>query len=339
MEIFEIGPILDDPRFEGFAVLDTPSFLGRTPRQTPTGINDVGSDFFPPLPYDWNWSASVLKRVWDPRKIRPTGRVLPFNDYPCINLLIPAFSTRAVMVLREFLDENGELLPFEFHSQTYYAYNCQTIVDALNYPSSVGSEMQQKSERLKLSLSYYDFYEDKLRGLTIFRERHSITRIFVSDRFVSAVKVSGLNGFDFAKIWPLQKGSDYRQQHRKLIRARMKEGFLNGVPIKSQSMIIELPMQGTKPTSEEKKKIEKLENEIDAQLMVRHLDIGYFGSLEGKRTIQCVTSLFLSCPNAENLFEKLRPWLRSIEWPAKPRILLRHVPYDHTPAEQTEATP
>jgi hypothetical protein len=65
----------------------------------------------------------------------------------------------------------------------------------------------------------------------------------------------------------------------------------------------------------------------------------YFGCFEAKRTVKGIVKLYLSCPNAERLFEKLRPWLKSIDQPCKPRVFLKKVPYDHVPADQIEVFP
>src|SRR5437899_2637605 len=98
INIYQLQPVLDDPRFEGFAYEDSPSLRGKF---------SLVEDFLPDS--TTGWAAPHLARIWKPLKV--IGRVRPFNDYPCISLMIPAFSERAVASLRDFLEPNGELLP------------------------------------------------------------------------------------------------------------------------------------------------------------------------------------------------------------------------------------
>ncbi len=335
-EIFELQIVCDDPRFEGFGV-SQPSFLGRTARQS-LGEPDLANDFNPPLPIRWDWSPPTLLPTWRSKDVLPRGRVSPFNDFPCINMQIPAFSAKAVSSLEDLLVANGELLPFYFEEREYFAYNCQTVVDALDYEAIYGRPV--KARDTMTSLHRYEFIQDKVQGLSIFKIREFFGRVFVSNVFVDRVVKSDLCGFDFVKIWPLPPGVDYFKAHYDGIKHNKEIGFWNGLPIKGQSIGIEFHPMDTKLSKEEKSKIAQIEDELDAHLMVRSTDPKYyFGCLESKRTVKGVVKLYFSCPNAERLFEKLRPWLQTIEQPSKPKVFLKKVPYDHVPADQIEVFP
>ena len=116
--IYDLHKVVDDPRYEGFATIDgSPSLLGRT---------SVYKDFFPVRRDDWSWSIEPISQLWKPLNV--IGRVGSYNDFPCLNMLVPVFSERAVNVLRDMLEPNGELLPLVHPAGKYYAYNCTKIV-------------------------------------------------------------------------------------------------------------------------------------------------------------------------------------------------------------------
>jgi hypothetical protein len=107
MNVYLIYPVLDNPLYEGLALTDHSELL----------------DFWPA-----NWRPNF--QTWQPRSLEATwptpeviGNVRTFNDYPCINLSRPAFSQRAVDLLRDILEPNGELLPVRHKIGRYYFYN------------------------------------------------------------------------------------------------------------------------------------------------------------------------------------------------------------------------
>ena len=287
------------------------------------------------FPFDGIGRHLYCSRPGRASDVHARGRVAPYNDYPCINMQIPAFSERAVKFLEDFLCANGELLPFQFEGREYFAYNCQTVVDALDYESIFGRAV--KARDTLTWLHRFEFFQDKVQGLSIFKLREFFGRVFVSNVFAERVLESGLCGFDFVKVWPLPPEVDYFTSHKAGLEQVKEMGFWNGQPIKGESMVIEFLPTATKLTAVERSGIAKLEDELDAQLKVHSADPRhYFGCLEARRTTKGITKLYLSCPNAERLFEKLRPWLKTIDRPSKPKIFLKKVPYDHLPANQTE---
>ena len=77
-----------------------------------------------------NWTVPPLAPFWTPQRV--IGQVRPFNDYPCVDLIVPAFSRKAVDALRNLLEPNGELLPLVAEVGEYFAYNITTVADILD---------------------------------------------------------------------------------------------------------------------------------------------------------------------------------------------------------------
>ena len=317
IEVFELEPIVDNPLFEGMASGDNASFLGR---------KNVFHDFFPVGRDKWDWSVDRLSALWSP--IHATGRTRSFNDYPCLDMMIPAFSRRAVDALRDYLEPNGELLPVIHAAGEYYAYNCLTIAEVLDH-ASTEALWGRIDTRLASMVDYYSLYPDRLEGLTIFRMRELANRVYVTTPFVERVRSHGLNGFHFVKVWPWPKGTNYRLEDKKN-RVREQEIITRDGPtdIKAQSLVICLPLGSGKLSTDEKKRISSIEDELDAQLFTPTLDDPYFGSLEGKKTAKGVTKLYLSCPDGEALFRKLETWLKALAWEPRPTVLVREVSFD-----------
>jgi hypothetical protein len=327
--IFLLQPILDNPQFEGFGSGDSPSVLGR---------ENLRSDFFPAKPIkggNWNWKLEPLTPHWKTPEV--LGRVTPFNDFPCLGMLIPAFSGRAVSVLRDFLEPNGEILPLSYKGRTYYAFNCLTIVEILNHLETVGAFSHGNYSPKKglfataTSISYMSVIPERTEGLSIFRMRELTTDVFVTNEFVKRVNEHGLNGFDFMKVWPMPKGTNYLIEHLKKAKEERSQKIvptqLGLREVKAQSLVIAFPLAISKILKEEKKLLSQYQNELDAQLSVRSLDENYFGCLEERRTRKGVCQLFLSCPDSQLLFKKLEPWFECLSWPLPVKVYLRSKPY------------
>jgi len=317
IEVFKLQPIVDNPLFEGFATGDTPSLLGR---------KRVGDDFYPANGDIWDWKLEPLRPHWKPIVVE--GRARSFNDFPCLGMMIPAFSRRAVDALRDYLEPNGELLPVIHPAGEYYAYNCFTIAEVLDH-TSTEALWSPIDVRIAAIVHYYSLYPDRLQGLTIFRMRELANHVYVTTPFVERARAHGLNGFHFVKVWPWPEGTNYRLEDKKN-RWREQEIVTPDGPtnIKAQSLVICLPLESGKLSKEEKKRISSIEDELDAQLFTATLDDPYFGSLEGKKTAKGVTKLYLSCPDSEALFRKLETWLRALPWEPRPTVLVREVSFD-----------
>jgi hypothetical protein len=113
--------------------------------------------------------------------------------------IIPTFSPHAVEALRDLLEPNGELLPIHYRSKEYFAYNVTTMVDALNEAASV---VKYFSGGGVMWITEYVFHADVVQGKAIFKiPQLPMAHVFVTDAFVSRVRVAGLRGFTFTRLW------------------------------------------------------------------------------------------------------------------------------------------
>ena len=326
-EVFELNPILDNPLYEGMASGDTPSVLGR---------RRVHDDFFPASYDAWEWALEPLAEKWKP--IRVEGRTRSFNDFPCLDMMVPAFSRRAVDALRDYLEPNGELLQLMHPAGEYYAYNCRTVAEVMDHTRTI-APWRPSQPRMTQSVDYYAIDLLSVRGLTVFRMREMPNRVFVTTPFVDRARKQGLNGFHFVKVWPFPQGTDYRLEDKHERQAAQQIRTVHGVTdIKAESIVICLPLESGKLSKDEKKRISLMEDDLDAQLFTPTLDDPYFGSLEGKKTAKGITKLYLSCPDAEALFRKLSDWLKALDWQPRPTVLVRNVSFDDFSAGGREVT-
>jgi hypothetical protein len=192
--LYLLNQIVDNPEFKGFAFVRDESLRNK-------GLLD--SDFMPDdIPTNGRaWTVTRMASTWSSQPV--VGRVQPHNDYPCVNLTIPAFSRRAVDALRDFLEPNGELLPLVSPIGEYYAYNITTVVDILDHERS-DIVWYDENHDIAIRIPHYECFPDKLAGLSIFRLVELPASPFVHQVFVDRVRQHGLRGFDFKRLYPLR---------------------------------------------------------------------------------------------------------------------------------------
>lgn len=316
--VYELQCITDNPKFEGFA------FKNRRHRKLG---DDLGSAFLPDDMSTRAWEAPRLASVWTPQPVE--GRVRPINDYPCVDLSIPAFSRRAVDVLREFLQPNGELLPLVSRVGDYFAYNVTTVADILDRKKSKVKWYDDSEQIIAVEISRYEFRPSRLRALTIFRLVEQPALTYVTQKFVDLVKDHDLQGFHFIKLWPLAARSTWRKEDRKEqtrnARVTTKRGRRSAI---GNTLVFMLPTRRAKPGNTEKARIEALLDALDGLLYKQDSRAAYFGSVEGHDHHNGHYRVFLSCPDADALVEHLRPWLKALTWKPRPRIVKRYGAYD-----------
>jgi hypothetical protein len=320
--LYELEPIVDNPKFEGFAFEREGSIRGKTIGGESCIDWDFGSDDI--MTKGRAWTVRPLAPVWTPQRV--LGRVRSFNDYPCVNLIVPAFSGRAVAALRDFLEPNGELLPLVSSVGEYYAYNINKVADILDHKKSK-IKWADKKHVTSLSIRRYECLPRKMNGLSIFRIVELPSSAFVTQRFVDRVAEHGLEGFHFIRLWPMPKGADWHDEDRK---ARKLEQAITtrvgAAPVKGNTLVLVFPTAGRRPSRVEKNRLKAILDDIDAQLYdpKSDKDAAYFGSLEGNDQVPGELRVFLSCPDVEVLFRRLRKWLRKLEWDAPIRALKRY---------------
>lgn len=141
------------------------------------------------------WNTVKVTRIREDE-----GEDLARSDFPCWpGSSVLVFGSRAVGILGDMLDAQGELLPLTPNdSSELFVFNAQSI-DALdeeqcNLWRIPGSERIGRIEKLALK-------EDDLRGVDIFRLPHRGSATYVSQRFVDQVGEAGLVGLDFPLVW------------------------------------------------------------------------------------------------------------------------------------------
>lgn len=314
-DLYKLSVDVENPIFEGFALDKSPSLLGR---------NSIDDDLCPGYGITEiaeKWGQAKLRDVWEPLEV--SGRVVPFNDFPGVALIYPAFSRRACDHLRDYLEPNGELLPLKTEIGEYYFYNITTISDALNVDES-------DCKYAPMSIRFFEFHRAKLKGLSIFRIYQWPIGTIVTNHFVERVTQAGLNGFEFTKIWPYTKGVNWRLEAKKQnVRDTIAENM------KQNTLVIFLKLKKDKATRDEKKYVKQLQNQLDAQLVLQSIDASYFGSYEGIDIVDGEYRLFLSCPDVDALCEKLQPWLNYLEWPNGAYVMKRYGGMYDPDAEET----
>jgi len=242
--------------------------------------------------------------------------------------MYPAFSERACEVLRSFLEPNGELLPIQSeYGGTYFFYNITTVVDALDRENSQCKFSPSRPWVVLGGINYFEFHREKLAGLSVFRIREWPRGMIVSDEFVRRVDEGGLNGFEFVKIWPFERGVNWRRAGRR--KTNEKE-----LAMKQHSMVLILPLNGSAPNTSEQRIIKRLESELNARFMVP-LDAPFFGWYVRGETADNEYRMFLVCPDVDGIEQELRPWLHELEWPASVRLVKRYGGMHDTSAKET----
>lgn len=303
-EIYKLNKITGDPRFEGFALNPSPSLIGRETLEddlTP-GFSDAEETL--------NWKQPALANIWVAPSVR--GRVSGFNDYPCINMIHPAFSGKAIDALYDILSENGEILPLLSETDTrFFFYNILTIASVLDRDSSV-CEFWCNPPTTASDIKFFVFDEQKIQGLEIFRIPEMPMSVFVTNTFIDRVESSHLQGFEFNKVWPLAREVNWRLQKNQCENRREQ--------LKKHTVVIFIPFIGA---PDEEDRIMALEEVLDARLRVDSLQDHYLGSYEGYECVDDECRLFLSCPDSEKLLNYILEDIKNLQWRRPIRVCQR----------------
>jgi hypothetical protein len=300
--VFELTKRTDNPVFEGFAATNSPSLLGRN------GLDDDLTPGYGPNDKSKYWRVTSLSETWKTLKV--VGRVAPFNDFPCLNMIYPAFSERACEKLGDMLEPNGELLPLDSISGRYFLYNITRIVDALDMENSV-CDFWCEPPTTAVDIDHFAFREKEIASLSIFRIYDLPMCVFVTDVFARRVHEAGLNGFHFDMVWPLSKEVGWRNYNKNVQKQANPEGEKY---YKQNTLVVTLKLKGAKSDGHENARIRELENELDALLATTHVDEPYSGRYEGSDVVDGEYRMFISCPNVETLLVKLGSWLKNLNW-------------------------
>ena len=252
------------------------------------------------------WHTQRLADYWKPMPV--VGPVRPFNDYPCLEIVNPVFSHRAVEALGEMLTANGDLLPLDTDLGEYYLYVVQKKIDALNVSRSRLTRCRKDENATAVGINFFDFHKSMLDDATIFRIPEDPNSTLVTNRFKARVEQAGLNGFEFAKLWPLPEGSDWFMDHRAW-RKQQKNA-----PLAGQTLAIRFDLREAEATESERENATVTLASLATALKVDSLDAPYQGSIELSEFADGEFRVFCTCPNAEQLVEFLKPWLDQVAW-------------------------
>ena len=114
--------------------------------------------------------------------------------------------TRAVVALRDMLEESGEILPLATDDGVQlFLLNVTRVLDALDEERSI-IECFPDSDRI-MFLKAAAFHEDKVRGVPLFKLPHYGSQIFAGESFRQRVLESDLEGLAFDLAWSPEGGA------------------------------------------------------------------------------------------------------------------------------------
>ncbi len=300
--VYLLKPIFDDPRYTGFHT----KVWGTVPDSVPETIRGR------------RWRVYRFARWWKPVSV--AGAVRRSNDCPWVNFDYPALSERAVEALRDFLEPNGELLPLASKGRDYYMYNLTTVADVIHRRRS--KIVWLRYPAIASNILDHQFHPDRLAGQSIFRIPEKPRRIYVTEAFVRRVHAHGLDGFNFAKLWPLPPGTDWEKLHRQQNRKRARTGLPAGKTLKGNFIVLTLRLAGvnSKGSAEEHSKIKRLLDDLD-DLLTQESSAPPIGHLEGHNYEDGKCRIALSCPDAGALAKTISATLRKLKW--KPGVTVQ----------------
>ena len=157
---------------------------------------------------DWDifdrFNGKPLRCKWRPVSVKvlrddEQNKDLPVSDFPSFLSHVPCFSRKAIEALTQLLLPNGEILPLVCDEGEYFAYNVTTVLNCLD---------EEKSEAVRfdeggiLDIVKHEFEFSKVIHAVIFKiPQIPLMDVFVTNEFVSKVKESGLQGFEFREVW------------------------------------------------------------------------------------------------------------------------------------------
>jgi hypothetical protein len=314
MNVFELFPVLDNPLFDGLSLKNW----------------EREHALLEPWPADWRanyqtWEPKSLKTIWPTPEVE--GNVRTFNDYPTVNWR-PGFSQRAVDILRDILEANGELLPVRHKIGTYYFYNCRRMSNCVDLAKSKTTKLK---DGIVTDTSNLVFFDDMLDDLTIFKIRTTLLEVFCTQRFVDRVEAAGLQGFVFVPVWPLPEGVTYHMERYRLCKLaekwRPKE--MPELDIKGNTVVLRLYCERKKASKKELAAAEDVLAHLERSLYNESQETSesYFGNVEGHDVVDFEIRVFLSAPDCDRLITHLKSSFRTLPWPGKFHVVKRRGEY------------
>lgn len=152
------------------------------------------------------WDGTSRAETWTPLPVTlhasESDRPLRPSDFPSLGGPPPVFSRTGVDALADILEPRGELLPLVCDTGEFFAYNCTTIVDALDEEASEIDRFRS-SGRIS-NIRRHAFHPQRLEGAMIFKAATIPTlHTYVTDSFLQRTDDAHLSGFARQPVWTL----------------------------------------------------------------------------------------------------------------------------------------
>ena len=163
---------------------------------------DIADDEFEEF-MEYGFDGKSIKDRWRPFRIENMDNVKK-GDIPSLFGSIPVFSERAVKVLREYLEDNAEILPLQHDGEKYFLINVTNVQDCIDFENSEIKRFPSSGKIMRFVK--YSFKEDVVKNQHIFKiKQYPRSIVLVSDEFRNKVLNSELEGFDFIELWDSEK--------------------------------------------------------------------------------------------------------------------------------------
>jgi hypothetical protein len=195
----------------------------------------------------------------------------------------------------------------------YYYYNITKIIDALDAEQS-DCEFWC-SPPTTGEINHFAFREDRLEGVSVFRIPEDPMLTIVTDQFVRRAQEFQLGGFEFKKIWPLPKGTNWR------LEPSIKLGEQGS--LKQHTLLIVLTLTSDSLSATEHEQISALETRIESVLSLSNSNAEYVGYYAGRNIVGSQYRMFLPCPDVDVLFRVISPVVVSFQWSKRMFVVRR----------------
>ena len=120
------------------------------------------------------------------------------EDFIVSNIGLPIVTERAKEVIEKLSIRNTEFIPIEVTNMN----NISTKLYAVHIRNHISDDAINLDicKCIGDSIAIYGFFEEKINGNDLFRLQKNNFAIFVSQKFVQAVKKNKLTGFSFADV-------------------------------------------------------------------------------------------------------------------------------------------
>lgn len=158
----------------------------------------------PMMPLSW-FDGTRIGEKWVPPHVYSPHPLMTAGDFWGLDARSNTFAVapRAEDVIRTFLDQSAELLPFVHESLQFNIVNVTYVVNCLDRENST------YWGNLPSSISKYEFHEERIDEFSLFKIPETrITEILTVEgrggpetEFKPTVEMHGLKGLKFVKLW------------------------------------------------------------------------------------------------------------------------------------------